>query len=182
MIIQTDNRDLCLLEDYLMYIIDSNQIGLLEEFIYEEDVMINESVSKFYTKMTNWQHNNPKLNAAMSHAGNIAGAATLFKYANQRALPENKTRIKVLAGTAAIVNAINIQQEYKRIKKENGNVPRTWISRKIQALRKVYRKLHIYLKYQAQTGKANIIKKMMKKVLDGIDWLLLKLQNVSSVK
>lgn len=66
---------------------------------------------------------------------------------------------------------------YKHLKKEAEHKPKSWISKKIASLRKVYEKWLNLAKVERYRDQAGLIKRAAAKILEVIDYLLKKLQN-----
>ena len=91
-----------------------------------------------------------------------------------------KGALKVAAGVgigSAVGNAI---LKYQRIKEEAANKPRTWIAKKIAALRSIYANYLHKAEIAKMRGEAGIFKKIASKILGIIDFLLKKLQNATN--
>lgn len=114
-------------------------------------------------------------NAASSVANSVSSAASSAVNNGGEGTSLKKVGIGVgaVAGVAGSVAIIH------HILKQSENKPKSWIARKIAALRNIYSKWLEVAKKQSDAGKANILKSAAAKVLQVIDALLAKMQKLS---
>jgi len=70
-------------------------------------------------------------------------------------------------------------QQLERIKQEAANKPKTWIGKKIAALRAMYAKYQQKANQEKAAGQAGVFTKIASAILNCIDWLMNKLQNMA---
>lgn len=93
----------------------------------------------------------------------------------------NQKALKIAAATAGAVGlgglAVGINSKIQRIRAEAANQPRTWLAKKISALRSIYLNYLNRARVERAQGKAGIFKKIASKILGVIDFLMRKLQH-----
>ena len=73
--------------------------------------------------------------------------------------------------------AMNINNRLQRIRAEAANQPRSWLAKKIAALRSIYSNYLHRARVERAQGRAGIFKKIASKILGVIDFLMRKLQH-----
>ena len=198
---QSDKLDF-VCESIFTYVIESGDLDYLDGFIDNfEETFINEEYLSFVQEASKIKKGARKalgkvanaygsaLDASSSAQGKIysfakrhptATSAAYFVAAPGRRLGSALGLPGYLGGLYFDVK--QTEKLYKHLKKESMTKPKTWIARKIQALRKVYSSWMDKAKVERNNRTAGIIKRACLRLAEIIDYLLRKLQNATDTK
>lgn len=105
------------------------------------------------------------------------GKARKFKNLAKDVLGDNKKDLAIIGGSVAAATAAGTLA-YKALKASQ-NKPKSWIAKKIAALRSVYSKWLARANKETNANKAGAIKKICAKIMNVIDALMQKLQTAA---
>lgn len=199
MIINNNQDIFDVIQESIEYdLMNNTDFKLFKYIIY--DIPLNEGfLSKLGKKYNNgilknqlWAFENPKKHAINKMIGIGLGgtAAVLFKRRLMRnsvselidpskgEIIKNRKINRGLAAAGVGLSLYTIKKEYDDAKKEYGKIPKSWISKKIFALRRILKRLE--LKENLKGMNRNNLSYLKETIIHAINWLLKKFQNVTA--